>query len=357
MAARVTRRPPETYSQVMARAVLALAVLILLAGCENSPHPVPPESGSGPIAGVIPWTPLTPNLTPPSTAQGPVPIPPGTPSCQATDLTGVVIGQNGAGGHIFVSFRLAGVNGGPCYLDGTPAIGLLDSSGHAIAFRQLPPFGASTAQPSPALVEPGPAPAPGLGLKVGQADLTIDWVIQPETCPPGTPPVIPAKAQIAIPAGGILTIAIPSEPAAYLCSGLGVGGFEGPYVPIQPSPPPPLPAISMSVPSTGQVGLALPYLVTLTNDHPQALDLIAFCPTYEEELFADLTKGSPPLGGKHLYALNCEIAKSIPAGQAVTFQIVFLVPVDAAPGKYTLSFGLGYWNAIASYSQATVTLK
>jgi hypothetical protein len=37
--------------------------------------------------------------------------------------------------------------------------------------------------------------------------------------------------------------------------------------------------------------------------------------------------------------------------------MVFLVPADAAPGKYTLFFGLGYWNGISSYSQATVTLK
>jgi hypothetical protein len=342
----------------MTRAVLALSVLILLASCQNNTsNPVPPESGSGPTAGVIPWTPLTPNLTPPSPLQGPAPLPPGTPPCQATDLTGVVIGQNGAGGHIFVTFRIAGTSGGACYLDGTPAIGLVDTSGHAIAFRQLPPFG-PTPQPGRALIEPGPAPIPGLGLKVGQADLTIDWVTQPEACPPGTQAAVPAKASIAIPAGGLLAIAIPPEPGAYLCSGLGVGSFEGPYVPIQPSPPPPLPAISMQVPSTGRVGVALPYLVTLTNDRPQALDLSALCPTYEEELIpGDLQKGGPPLGGKHLYALNCGPVGLIPPGGAVTFQMVFLVPPDAAPGKYTLFFGLGYWNAISSYSQAAVTLK
>jgi hypothetical protein len=341
----------------MARVLLALSVLILLAGCENPPHPVPPESGSGPIPGVIPWSPLTPNLTPPPPAQGPVPLPPGTPPCQATDITGVVFAQNGAGGHIFIGIRLAGVSGGVCFLDGTPAIGLLDSSGHAIAFRQLPPFGA-TPQPGPALIEPGPAPTPGLGLTVGQADLTIDWVTQPEACPPGTQPVVPAKALIAIPAGGILTVAIPPEPGAYLCSGLGVGNFEGPYVPVQSSPPPPLPAISMSVPSTGRIGVAFPYLVTLTNDHPQALDLSALCPTYEEELIpGDLQRGGSPLGGKHLYALNCRPVGLIPPGGAVTFQMVFLVPAGAAAGKYTLFFGLGYWNALTSFSQATVTLK
>jgi hypothetical protein len=338
----------------MARAVLALTVLVLMTGCvDNQVATSSPE----PSAQVIPWTPLTPNLTPPSPPLGPAPLPPGTPPCQATDLTGVVIAQNGAGGHIFIGIRFAGVNGGPCYLEGTPAVGLVDSSGHAVAFRQLPPFGAPP-QPGPALIEPGPAPAPGLGLKVGEADLTIDWVTQPEACPPGFQAVVPANALIGIPGGGILTVSVPPEPAAYLCSGLGVGSFEGPYVPIQPSPPPPLPAISMQVPGSGRVGVALPYLVTLTNDHPQALNLISLCPTYEEELIAgDLAKGGLPLGGKHIYALNCGPVGSIAAGASVTFQMVFLVPSDAAPGQYTLFFGLGYWNGISSYSQATVTLK
>lgn len=95
----------------------------------------------------------------------------------------------------------------------------------------------------------------------------------------------------------------------------------------------------------------------MTNDHQQALDLSALCPTYEEELFADIEKGSPPLGGKHIYALNCGPAGSIPAGASVTFQMVFLVPANAAPGKYTLVFMLGYWNAMTSFSQAIVTLK
>jgi hypothetical protein len=340
----------------MARAVLALTVLILLAGCQNNaPHPVPPGSGSGPIAGVIPWTPLTPNLTPPAPSLGPAPLPPGTPPCQAADLIGIVFGQNAAGGRIYISIRFTGANGAPCYLDGTPSVGLVDSKGHAIAFRQRTLFGV-TPQPGPALIAPGPSPTQGLGLKLGQADLMIEWVTQPELCP-GVQPEVPAQALIAIPAGGIFTAALPAAPAAAACSGLGVGGFQGPYIPVQPSPPPALPAISMQVPSSGRVGTALPYLVTLTNDHKQPVDLVALCPTYEEELFADPAKGSPPLGGKHIYALNCGPAGSIQPGASITFQMVFLVPVDATPGAYTLVFMLGYWNAMTSFAQAPVTLK
>jgi hypothetical protein len=249
-----------------------------------------------------------------------------------------------------------GTGPGSCYLDGTPSVGLLDSNSTIIPIKQQGPY-MPTRQPGRTLVNPGPPPTPHSPINLGQAALTIDWVSQAEACP-GAPAVVPVQALIAIPGGGVAAIAINPQLVAYPCQGLGVGAFEGPYVPIQPSPPPPLPAISMQVPSTGHVGAAFPYLVTLTNDRAQALDLSVLCPTYEEELIpGDIQKGGPPLGGKHLYGLNCGLVGLIAPGGAVTFQIVFLVPTDAAPGKYTLVFGLGYWNAISSYSQAAVTLK
>ena len=75
------------------------------------------------------------------------------------------------------------------------------------------------------------------------------------------------------------------------------------------------------------------------------------------QLFADIVNGSPPLGGKHIYALNCGPVGTLAAGASVTFQMVFLqVPPDAAPGIYTLVFMLGYWNAMTSYTQASVTI-
>ncbi len=174
----------------------------------------------------------------------------------------------------------------------------------------------------------------------------------PAPLPPGT---APCQAQDLV---GTLSISIPPEPAAYTCQGFGVGAFDAPYVPIQPSPPPPLPAIGMEVPSSVRAGNALPYLVTLTADRNQSFDFVRNCPTYEEELFADITKGSPPLGGKHIFALNCGFAGTLAGGASVTFQMVFLnVPADAAPGKYTLVFMLGYWNAMTSYVQAPVTIN
>jgi hypothetical protein len=314
-----------------------------------------PWTGSAPSAQVIPWTPLTPNLIPPAPKLGPAPLPPGTPPCQANELQGAELGGQGATGHVLTSFVFVGTGPGSCYLDGTPSVGLLDPNSQIIAIKQQAPY-KPTQQPGRTLVNPGPLPTPHSPINLGQAALTIDWVSHGEACP-GAAAVVPVQVLVAIPGGGVVAIAINPQLVAFPCQGLGVGAFEGPYVPIQPGPPPPLPAISMQVPSTGRVGVGLPYLVTLTNDHAQALDLIALCPTYEEELFADPGKGTPPLGGKHIYALNCGPPGSIPAGASVTFQMVFLVPGDAARGTYRLVFMLGYWNAMTSYSQATVTLN
>ena len=340
----------------MARAAIGLLVLVLVAGCQRMPAPVSALSSppAPPSSNVVPWTPLEPKLTAPPPSLGPAPLPPGTLPCQANDLAGNVIGSNGATGHVLTSFGFTGA-AAVCYLDGTPSVGILDSKGSPIAFRQqapdMPPL-----HPGRALIEPGPAPTRGVEFKVGQASLTIDWVSQPESCP-DVQAVQPATAVISIPGGGIIEIPIPLEPSGYPCAGLGVGDFEGPYVPIQPGPPPPLPALSMQVPSTSWVGQTLPYLVSLTNEGSQSTDFTSQCPNYEEELFADIVHGSPPLGGKHIYALNCGEAGPIQAGASVTFQMVFLVPVSAAPGKYTLTFGLGYLNAMTSFAQAVVTLQ
>jgi hypothetical protein len=329
----------------MTRLLAGLAALMLLSACNTS---------SQPAARVIPWLPLAPNLTPPSPSAGPAPLPIGTQPCQASGLVGAVIGSNGATGHVLTSFAFAGTGPASCYLDGTPSVGLVDSNGQAIAFKQRPPY-VPPLQPGPALVDPGPAPTPYTAVKFGEAGLVLDWVSQPEACPGGQP-VAPAEALIAIPGGGILTIPISPGPAAYACQGLGVGAFEGPYAPVQPTPPPPLPALTLELPHSAQVGHSLEYLMTLTNSRGEPLDLVANCPTFEEELFADIAHGSGPLGGKHIYSLNCGPAGTLKPGASVTFRLVFKVPADAHPGQYTFTFGLGYWNSMTSSLQVPVTI-
>ena len=323
----------------------ALAALLMLGACETSQQPA---------VRVIPWLPLAPNVNPPSPSVAPAVVPPGTPPCQATGLVGAVIGTNGATGHVLTTFAFAGVSPASCYLQGAPAVGLVDANDQAIAISQRPPF-MPPLQRGPAVVDPGPPPTPNTAVKIGEAGLVVDWVTQPEGCP-GSTPVVPAKALIAIPAGGILSVGIPSGPPAYMCQGLGVGVFEGPYVPVQASPPPPLPAISLELPHSARAGQSLEYLMTLTESRGQPLDLVALCPTYDEELYADIVHGSPPLGGKHVYSLNCAPAGTLRPGASITFRLVLKVPSDAAPGDYTFAFGLGYWNAMSRVLQTSVTI-
>src|SRR3989442_1113006 len=157
-------------------------------------------------------------------ASRPAPLPPGTPPCQANGLAAKVIGSNGATGHVITSFGFTGA-AAVCYLDGTPSVGILDSKGNSIGFRQQAPY-FPPLRPGRALIEPGPAPARGVELKVGQASLNIDWISQPEFCP-GVQAAQPATAVISIPGGGIVEIPIPLEPSAYPCAGLGVAISKG----------------------------------------------------------------------------------------------------------------------------------
>lgn len=330
---------------------MALAALILLAGCAG----VHRLGAQATPTGVVPWLPLPPNTTPapePSPPP-PTPIPPGTPACTADQLQGAEIGRNGATGHLLVGFAFSGRGQSNCYLLGTPSVALFDAAGHSLAFKLRTPDLAPTA-PNPVLVEPGPAPEAHDALKLGQAGLTIEWVTQPEQCP-GEKPVLVAVARIAIPGGGTLAVNVPEEPAAYPCQGLGVGAFEGPYMPVEVISPP-LPAVALQVPASVRVGHPLDYRVTLTNHTADLIDLLTLCPIYDEELRLDPVHGSPPLGGKHLYQLNCAPAGTLQPGASATFQMIFDVPGDAAPGEYTLIFMLQFQSWPTPTAQAKVTL-
>ena len=301
---------------------------------------------------VIPPLPLgTPVASPPTPAyrEG------GVPTCTAKELIGAVIGTNGAGGYVVVAFGFSSRGQFACYLQGTPSVVLIDAHGKTIPLKQRPPFIPSS-QAGLALVIPGPPPAADhLGLKYGQATLGIDWISQPESCP-DTSSVVVATARISLSTGGDLKVAVPAAPAAYACAGVGVGNFESPPPPGNALPPPALPAVALHVPAEVAAGNQLRYQVTLTNKTKTTIDFANACPTYEAELFVDLTQGSPPLGGKHIGQLKCAgVGKLLPAASA-TFEMVFAVPSDAAPDTYTLVFMLGYTNAMSQHAEAKVTI-
>ncbi len=333
---------------MMSRRTLLLAGLVLLAvaGC----GPLHPLSAASSPAGTIPWKALPANLTPiPLPSPQGTPVPPGTPACTAGDTAGAAVGSQGATGHVIASFAFAGTGKIDCYVDGTPTLTVLDGAGKALPFASRAPFFPPVVT-GPQLVSPGLLPEPHVGLKYGQAGLSIDWVSQPELCP-GQAGVTIAKAVIAISGGGSLTIALPATPLAYACQGLGVGSFESPPVPMESAPVPDLPSIKLAVQGPAILGKPFEYLVTLTNDTKQPMNLTSWCPNYEEEMFPDVVAGSPPLGGKHLYMLNCAPAGTMAPGASRIFQMIFNVPADATPGTYTIAFLMGYSNAMTTNVQ------
>lgn len=350
MAAAVTGRRTKTYLESVAKLAAVLAAIVLLSGCAALQR-----AGGAPVSDVIPWLPLPPDLTPtPEPSPQAVPVPPGTPMCSTADLEVAVIGKNGAGGHILTSVGFASRGQAPCELDGTPSVTLFDASGGRLPFADRAPFFPNQLS-GPALVDPGPVPVLG-DVKIGEAFLTLDWVTQPEACP-GIPPASIGGARIITPDGDSLTVALPQEPDGYACQGVGVGNFEDLPLPDNSSPPEPAPQPAIIAPATIKAGAQLRYVVSLANEGTLPIDLHTQCFNYDEELFVNPEQGTPPLGGKHLYRLNCATAGILAPGHPMKFAMVIDVPANAAPGSYTLVFNLGDGNAMTRSTRAEVTVE
>ena len=341
----------------MSRALLAIAGVLMLATACGPLHQLPAAQATPP-PGTIPWLPLPAVLTPiPVPSPQAAPVPAGTPACRAAGLAGAALGSQGATGHVITTIAFAGTGSEACYLEGTPTVTALNQAGQVIAIKQQAPFFPPQVT-GPQLVEPGPAPVqvPGIAVKYGWASFSLDWVSQPEACQ-GQSPVTIASVRVGIPAGGSLPIAMPTAPAAYACAGLGVGSFESPPVAGPPAAIPSVPVARISLLGSAIAGKPFAYLVTLTNDTKSPMDLVGSCPSYEEEMFADIAHGSAPLGGKHFYMLNCSPAGTLTPGGSQTFEIVFPVPANATPQTYTLLFSILVGNRMNQPAQATVVVK
>lgn len=326
------------YLRTMGKVGIALVMLALTA-CAALHSPGPEQR--------IPWLPLKADLNaPPVPSPQPMPVPPGTPKCSAGQLLGGVIGSQGATGNVITSFAFSASGSTACYLDGTPLVTLLDPNGKDLGFHQRNPYMPSMVS-GPALVNPGPKPEMPQGLKFGEAGFNIDWISQPEACQAQSGVTV-ASARIKVASGGTVLIPLPQVPAGYPCQGVGVSSFEGPAMPVEVTPPPTLPAVAVTAPTSAKAGMRFDYTVALTNDTKAPMNFVANCPNYEEELFS---AGGLPLGGKHFYKLNCAPAGTLAPGQSAKFQMILSVPVDASPGGYNLVFMLGYWNAMSRFTE------
>jgi hypothetical protein len=325
--------------------VLALAATVVIAAC-GAVHPLTASQG------LVPWLPLPADITPmPVSSPEPVPVPPGTPVCTLAALDGAFTGHNGAGGHALVSFAFSGRGSEACQIEGTPAVTLRDAAGRDLGFKDRAPFFPDQLS-GPALIQPGPPPFEGEGLKYGQAGFTIDWVSQPEFCPGENGSHVGAVS-VAVADVGTFTFQLPPTPVAYACQGVGVGALAEPPLQVEAPVEPPVPDPAIVAPTKVKAGEQLNYVVTLTNPTKLPIDFRQHCPNYEEELFANLVQGQP-LGGKHFYALNCKAAGVLEPGKPMSFAMVLQVPAGAAPGSYTLFFNIGNANAMTKLATTAV---
>jgi hypothetical protein len=338
--------------------ILALAtVLALTLPRLLSVGPTPGNRAKG----VVPWLSLPAQLEAPVVpSPTPSPLPPGIRACTAAQVQMDALGSNGAGGHVFQTFGFSGRGPGSCFLQGTPAVAVFDSSGRLLRFKTRVPFMPDDGA-GPVLVKPGPLPDmnSAIGLTLGQASVTIEWVSQPEACPVASPRVHIDVAKVTLAAGGAaLTAHVPARPDAYICAGIGIGSFQGPVPAVVEPPLLPLPVVTLRAPSTARAGGDLVYDVALTNDGSATIDLITNCPDYGQEIFQGDITGGPALGIKPVFQLNCGPAGTIQPGERLTFEMRLALPRDTTPGTYSLLFTLGYpWSEMTTPTSARLTVS
>ena len=166
------RRTPKRWQAAagLVAVLLAAAIVATFLVARENQRTLPVNKP----AGVVPWLPLPAQLEAPVVpSPTPSPLPTGTRPCTPAQLQIDALGSNGAGGHVFRSLGFSGRGTNACFLQGTPAVALFDTSGRRLPFKPRSLFSGSPS-PGPVLVLPGPLPDPNTALKNGQAALTID---------------------------------------------------------------------------------------------------------------------------------------------------------------------------------------
>jgi Protein of unknown function (DUF4232) len=330
--------------------------MLLVAGCGS--QPLAPKAAS---AGYVPWLPLPKTgifpAAPSPTPGPPIPIPDGTPACQAKQLDGAYLGRSGAAGNTDTPVALRNNAATACWLEGYPDISILDSANHVLATAtgtaNRGTYFGETGPDVQLMMLPGTTPfpanaAPGLQMERGEAYVNIQWY---DCKAPQA-----ARLSLVLPgSGGTVIIAFPvAGPYSAACdagtmpaSGLQrdvflPGGIEWP-----PSPDFLTINFAISMPASVRHGSTLIYFVTLTNT--SATDYVLDpCPDYGEFL-----------GGKEpfaTYRLNCAPAGHIGPGLSVKFEMHLDIPSDLAAGTNQLTWALYDGRLATPAAQAAIDI-
>jgi uncharacterized repeat protein (TIGR01451 family) len=293
-----------------------------------------PSSPIATVSMVIPWVDAAP--PPPESRPTPRPVPPGTRTCRAADLTATAEWQ-GATGTMAGGIAVTNVSATPCVLDGPPRLVVIKAGTTTMATTYRGSVGrgpAGSVPPGPGLLEPG--------------DRGGWWLFWANWCGKD---LVPTTLLVTLPdASGVIVAT--QDPNSLR---LGLGGKPRCDAPESPSsldvlafeylpPEPPLPPLgqnastSISAPATVTIGQDVVFTVTLTNlgSRPAVFDP---CPTYTEDIVVAGLRLKPP--ADRSYALNCRtIGTALAPGATIVLEMRYPVPATVAPGPAELLWSM-----------------
>jgi uncharacterized protein DUF4232 len=307
----------------------------------------------------VPWLALAPGHrylnAPLGSPVPPIPVPAGTPVCQAPQLEGASLGVAAATGNVNMPILLRNRGASDCYLEGFPDATVLAPTGKVLAQGSGVDGRGTFFGDGPAvqvMLKAGtaglPTPGPGYTPPLGQAFLNFSWY--------DCKPYQANRLALDLPGGGGRLI-VPFAMQAYYNAACDNGQpqvasvFRGPISPTgiewPPGPDYIKVGISISVPASVKRGSTLVYYVTITDEDSRDY-VVAPCPDYLE-----LLNQKDPVAS---YQLNCGPRRTIDAGQQVTFQMRMNIPSSANAGSNTLRWALQDGRIDNSFADAPITL-
>ena len=293
-----------------------------------------PTGPLGSQLALIPWIDATPPPAPGKPT--PRPVPPGTRSCAAADLTATASWE-GATGSMAGGIGVTNVSSTACVIDGPPklVVILAGTTTMQTAYVAVDAAGpAGTTPPGPGLLEPG--------------DRGDWWLFWTNWC--GNP-LVPTDVLVTLPDGSGPLHAVPDTTISGAAVGLSRPRCDAPESPssltamafeyrapepaiVEPQPA----AATITAPATATIGQDVTFTVTLTNrgDKPAIFDP---CPTYSEDLLVGGVRLKPPADRE--YALNCAaLGGPMAPGATVTFEMRYPIPDSIAPGPAELLWSM-----------------
>jgi Protein of unknown function (DUF4232) len=298
----------------------------------------------------VPWLPTPPPRPSPTLIAL-------APPCAARQLHGR-LGVQGAGGALVGGIVLRNTSAAACSLRGRPVARLVGAAAVETSWEEIPKkpqrFGRGTIAPRPASLR---ALQPG-----SQAWVALSWA---NWCPPGTtftgtgPP--PKTLVLELRGGGELRFGLrgrePRCDAPRFPSGLGIAPFRpNGHEPARSTRIPlrtafdgisnPEAKFETPAPQVAPGGV-LRYRIALTNRSNKPYAFPA-CPVYVERVFTARFRQS--------YVLNCKEAGTFAPGERKVFAMELHVPVDATPGRQSLTWVLGPKTYDHPWAPATILI-